>query len=192
MEGRTRRLHQEDLCQARAVHPRYKYQEDHPLVAPGVAGIGQVLRPFDPGGRDRRRFFEALAFNHAIAGTDAHAKNYSVILRGAEVRLAPLYGLASHIPIPHDRSRPLRLAMNIGREYRVDRIGPSEWAAAARQLDLDPDWAQETVARFHAGTAAAHSDAATALAADLPGLEERAHRIADLIREDHERRGWLG
>lgn len=156
-----------------------------------MAGIGQVLRPFDPGGRDRRRFFKAPAFNHAIAGTDAHAKNYSVVLRGTEVRLAPLYDLASHIPVPHRPPRPVKSAMHIGREYRVDRIGTAQWAAAARQLGLDPGWAQETVARFHAGTAAADSEAAADLAADLPELEDRAHRIAGLVREDHERRGPL-
>jgi serine/threonine-protein kinase HipA len=38
-----------------------------------------------------RAFYDALVFNVISACTDAHAKNYSVILEGRSVRLAPLY-----------------------------------------------------------------------------------------------------
>lgn len=61
----------------------------------------------------------------------------------------------------------------------------------ARQLGVDPDWALETVARFHAVTAAAYGEAAAALTKNFPELEDRGHRVADVIREDHERRGRL-
>jgi serine/threonine-protein kinase HipA len=41
------------------------------------------------------RFFDALMVNWLICGTDAHAKNYSLLLAGRQVRLAPLYDVAS-------------------------------------------------------------------------------------------------
>ena len=47
---------------------------------------------------DRRRLFQALAFNFVIAGTDAHAKNFSLLLSHRGARLAPLYDLASYLP----------------------------------------------------------------------------------------------
>ena len=45
-----------------------------------------------------RRFADALAWNWIIGGTDAHAKNYSLLLSGSDVRLAPLYDIASALP----------------------------------------------------------------------------------------------
>ncbi len=47
-----------------------------------------------------RRFADALIWNWLIAGTDAHAKNYSLLLAGDQVRLAPLYDIASALPYP--------------------------------------------------------------------------------------------
>ena len=41
------------------------------------------------------RFVDALAYNWIIGGTDAHAKNYSVLLSGSQVRLARLYDIAT-------------------------------------------------------------------------------------------------
>ena len=90
------------------------------------------------------RFFDALAWNWLIAGTDAHAKNYSLLLSGAEIRLAPLYDVASALPYGvHERE--LRFAMKIGGDYRVypER---NTWDKAAHELGLDVDSAIERVA----------------------------------------------
>ena len=64
------------------------------------------------------RFADALIWNWLIAGTDAHAKNYSLLLAGGQVRLAPLYDIASALPYgTHERK--LRFAMKIGGDYGV-------------------------------------------------------------------------
>jgi serine/threonine-protein kinase HipA len=52
-----------------------------------------------------QRFFDALAFNYAIGGTDAHARNYSILLSGGASTLAPLYDLNSALPFT--RPEPL-------------------------------------------------------------------------------------
>src|SRR5216683_2884559 len=83
------RVHQEDFCQALAIHPARKYENEG---GPNVRMAVELLRTFS--GRpqeDVQRFVDALAFNWLIAGTDAHAKNYSLLI-GAEgrARLAPL------------------------------------------------------------------------------------------------------
>ncbi len=44
-----------------------------------------------------REFAGALAFNWLIAGTGAHAKNYSLLLSGSQARHAPLGGLADRV-----------------------------------------------------------------------------------------------
>ena len=78
-----------------------------------------------------------MAFNWLIAGTDAHAKNYSLLI-GAEgrSRLAPLYDITSILPYDFDLQRA-RFAMKIGGEYRLRDVGPRQWQRLAADLRLD-------------------------------------------------------
>jgi serine/threonine-protein kinase HipA len=115
------RLHQEDLCQALAVHPTRKYQNEG---GPGAKAIVSLLFTAGSAAReDVRTFVDALAFAWITAGTDAHAKNFAMLhaARGS-VRLAPLYDLASALPYPHLDPRRLKLAMSIGGEYRMEYV----------------------------------------------------------------------
>ena len=131
------RVHQEDLCQALAHPPFAKYQnEGGPSPRDVVALLSRAMAPRVA--EDAvSRFADALIWNWLIAGTDAHAKNYSLLLAGDQVRLAPLYDVASALPYGTDE-RKLRLAMTIGGDYRVatDR---NRWPEAARELGLDAD-----------------------------------------------------
>jgi serine/threonine-protein kinase HipA len=81
------------------------------------------------------RFADALIWNWLIGGTDAHAKNYSLLLAGDQVRLAPLYDVASALPYGiHERK--LRFAMKIGGDYGVF-LRRDTWPGAAGDLGLD-------------------------------------------------------
>jgi len=131
------RAHQEDVCQALAILPTRKYENDG---GPGVRAIVALLRTFS--GRpteDVQRFVDAILFNWLIGGTDAHAKNYSMLI-GAEgrARLAPLYDVASILPYGFDPQR-VRLAMKIGGEYGLRDIGPRQWRKLALDLRLDAE-----------------------------------------------------
>ena len=134
--GRTmRRVHQEDTCQALAILPTRKYQTEG---GPGPTEIVRLVRSAMPpvvAEREVARFVDALAWNWIIGGTDAHAKNYSLLLAGDQVRLSPLYDVASALPYAVD-PRKLRFAMKIGTDYRVlPRRGP--WPQLAADLGLD-------------------------------------------------------
>ena len=88
--GEILRVHQEDLCQALGVPPSRKYQNEG---GPGPAQIARLLREaMPPAVADDAvwRFADALIWNWVVAGTDAHAKNYSLLLAGNQIRLAPL------------------------------------------------------------------------------------------------------
>jgi serine/threonine-protein kinase HipA len=131
-----RRVHQEDLCQALGIPPTRKYQnEGGPSPSQIVRLLRSAMRP--AAAEDAvRRFADALAWNWLIAGTDAHAKNYSLLLAGPEARLAPLYDIASALPYgTHERK--LRLAMKLGGDYRV-YPHHNPWPRTARGLGLDP------------------------------------------------------
>ena len=111
-----------DMCQALSVLPARKYQSDG---GPGPGDIVSLLRRSMPPGvaaEEVSRFVDALIWNWLIAGTDAHAKNYSLLIASDQVRLAPLYDVASALPyrVPQ---RELRLAMKLGTDYRVIPAG---------------------------------------------------------------------
>ena len=131
------RVHQEDCCQALGVAPVDKYEN---TGGPGARDIVELLRARSRSAvEDVDTFIGALAFNWIIAGTDAHAKNYSVLIgRGGAIRLAPLYDVASFLPYAEHGTKKLKLAMKIGGEYRLHEIGAYQWAKLARELGRDP------------------------------------------------------
>jgi len=132
------RVHQEDCCQALGTPPVDKYEN---TGGPGAREIVDLLRARSRSAdADVRTFIGALAFNWIIAGTDAHAKNYSVLIgRGGAVRLAPLYDVASFLPYAQHGVRKLKLAMKIGGKYRLHEIGAYQWTKLARELGRHPE-----------------------------------------------------
>ena len=174
---RTVRIHQEDLCQALGLHPDRKYQADGgPSPAQVAALVRRALGESDAIDAVER-FADALIWNWLIAGTDAHGKNHALLLAGSDVRLAPLYDLASALPYAvHERD--LRFAMKI-RDYRV-HVEADPWPAVARELGLDPERLAGRVREMAARAPDAFADAARAedvgaLVSDLPT------RLVDLV-----------
>lgn len=140
--GWAHRIHQEDLCQATGYRPQMKYQNEG---GPTSTDIVRLLRRALPGriaDDSVWRFFDALALNWLICGTDAHSKNYSLLLSGAQVRLAPLYDVASALPyrIPVQK---MRLAMKFGGSYLLDARPQSMWQKVAKELTLPADAVRE-------------------------------------------------
>ena len=132
------RVHQEDLCQAFAVPPTHKYENQG---GPGIRQIVELLRTYSNSpNEDVATFIDSVAFNWLIAGTDAHAKNYSLLI-GAEgrVRLAPLYDITSVLPYPELNIQRVKLAMKLGGEYRLRNIRLHHWRKMAVELRLAPD-----------------------------------------------------
>jgi len=131
------RVHQEDVCQALGIMPTKKYQNEG---GPGPASIVDLLRTYSTDREeDVGTFIAALGFNWLIAGTDAHAKNYSLLLSGPQVRLAPLYDVASILPYDEFDLRKVRLAMKIGGEYKLSQIGLRHWQKFARETRVNAD-----------------------------------------------------
>lgn len=141
------RLHAEDCCQALGVPPERKYENEG---GPGAIAIAELLRSTSTAAtEDVAAFADALMFNWLIAGTDAHAKNYSLLigLQG-HVRLAPLYDIASVLAYDHTELRAAKLAMRVGRHYKLDTIQPRHWADAAKDVKLPVDWLMQRLRAF--------------------------------------------
>jgi serine/threonine-protein kinase HipA len=147
--GTWARLHQEDFCQALGKPPVAKYQRNQTGVpGPGVADMFAVVRRHAPG-RSILRLLDAVIFNVLICNTDAHAKNYSLLLLGrTRVELAPLYDLMCAAAWDNVTKN---LAQEIGGTNRGDQVTAKHW----RRLAAD------------AGTSAAATLARVAWMAEL-------------------------
>ncbi len=188
-DGTVTRLHQEDFAQATGTHPVGKYQNEG---GPGIEKIVTLIR--GARGKDpdsANRFFQAALFNWAALGTDAHAKNYSLLHSATDgPRLAPLYDVATALPYPDTNTRNTKLAMSFGHHYRQREIEARHIVADATALGFDPDWAHDRAAAIVDGLADAYSQAARD--ADLSGddaafaaqiVDESAARTARLRAE---------
>lgn len=176
-DGTVRRIHQEDMAQATGIHPSVKYQNQG---GPGFQRVTQLIR--SARGRDRGsadRFFEAVLFNWAALGTDAHAKNYS-LLHDADAgpRLAPLYDITTALPYPDINNRKAKLAMSMGKHYQQHEIEPRHIFEEGATAGFDDEWVRAEASRIVDGLADAYSDVAAG--ADLTdGDAEFAGRIID-------------
>lgn len=157
------RLHQEDLLQALSYPPSKKYQSDGGPSAKNVASLLSTLALPD---RDavRSAFFDALAFNVLVGGADAHAKNYSLLLRGPRVAMAPLYDVASYAPYLK-KGETVRSSMKVGRSWQVRHVTIEDWVSVGLSLGLDAQEAVDRVERLRGGLPEAVTAAAEAASA---------------------------
>lgn len=153
------RLHQEDFCQALALHPTRKYEVDG---GPGLAKIVDVLTAASVEPLDPLELVRLQAFNVVVGNNDGHAKNLA-LLREPGVRLAPPYDLVCTRAWPQ-LSR--RLALSVGGTFDPGNVGPRAWATFAARARLSTKAVVATAA-----------DVTEHVAAALPAAQEEA--IAD-------------
>lgn len=145
------RLHQEDFAQANGLPPGRKYER-------GTLR-GRDLKSLLETGRhvsatDALALLDQVIFNILVANTDAHAKNYSLILPvAATPRLAPLYDVSSVLSWPHVvQSYAQSIA---GKKRTPDMIAGRHWEAMAREIGYRPtdvrNRVQELVDKLVAG-----------------------------------------
>jgi serine/threonine-protein kinase HipA len=128
------RIHQEDFCQALGILPGFKYQAEG---GPDIAACARLIRErVSAPAVDLPAFLDALLFNLLIGNTDAHGKNFSLLLDGEGApRLAPLYDLLSARAYwPFRR----KMAMKYGGEYRGDRIRGRHLERLANEMEISP------------------------------------------------------
>jgi serine/threonine-protein kinase HipA len=149
--GDVARVHQEDMCQALGVSPERKYQRNDD--GPGAIALMNLFRDQQPrpvANSSVETLVRALAFNWVICGPDAHAKNYSLLLAGPQVRFAPLYDIASVVAYPTQFNMGrIMMAMSINGKYECGLVSGNDWHAFAKAAAIDPGqmlgWVREIV-----------------------------------------------
>lgn len=181
------RIHQEDLCQAFGLAPDRRYENQG---GPSAGAIAKFLRRVMPS-RDAANaiaaFADGLVWNWLVMGTDAHTKNYSLLLRGTAVRLAPLYDISSMLPYLGTRHpsskelihvRDVTYAMKLGGHYDVYPLR-NPWPDVASELGMSPDALVSRARTLAAGVA----DAFTEAAADPIIAGEHSSVVAHLVEQ---------
>jgi serine/threonine-protein kinase HipA len=174
------RVHQEDMCQALGLPPTKKYQNEG---GPSAADLANLIRQYSSmRDEDVGRFVDAVLFNFLIAGPDAHAKNYSLLIGGAgRVRLAPLYDIASILPYDDYDLHKVKLSMKIGGEYGVLDIRRRHIERLAKDVKLPADAVVERLKTLAERLPDAVSDEARLAAADgltSPIIDRLVNRMA--------------
>ena len=187
--GALQRLHQEDFAQANGVPPGRKYERGT-LAGPSLATLLNTGRHLPS--VDALSLLDDLIFNILVANTDAHAKNYSLLLPvGAGPRLAPLYDVSSVLPWP---SVTQFFAQNIaGRKRKPADVAAHQWDSIAGSAGYRPADVRDRVQQLADAFVAMRVATVEAVAA-LPGstrgyveeaaglIEDNALRIAGRLR----------
>lgn len=140
-KGRIRRLHQEDFAQANGIFPEQKYER----VIPRGIDLKSILETGrHVGAKDALALLDQVIFNILVANSDAHAKNYSLLLPMADApRLAPLYDVSSVLSWSHVNQYH---AQNIaGKKRKPGETAARHWETVAREAGYRPSAVLERV-----------------------------------------------
>lgn len=174
-DGTVERVHQVDMCQARGVMPDQKYHRDG---GPGPVEVISTLRNTFAGEDDVERFVRALVFNWVIGGSDAHAKNYGLLLSGTRARLTPLYDVATATVLDDWNWHKWELAMRINREGRLKYLSGRHWRRFAITVGVPYELVVDAANRYATGI----GDALTDTGRTLPrGCRPYVQRLVERV-----------
>jgi serine/threonine-protein kinase HipA len=173
-EGRVRRLHQEDLCQALGIDPeggrgRAKYETGG---GPSLRQAAAILDTYaaDPAAQ-LDRLVAASVFTVLIGNADAHGKNLALLHpRPETVELAPLYDTVPTVLWPNLRTDA---AMAIGGQVALADVTLEDVAREARAWSHPADRARRV----------ATATAETVLAAIESGTIPPDSNVVAFVRE---------
>jgi serine/threonine-protein kinase HipA len=174
--GRWRRLHQEDFCQVLEKPPAAKYERNQTgIPGPTLADMIGAVRSHGLA-PDTLGIFDAAVFNILACNTDAHAKNYSLLLPAGRPRIAPLYDVMCAVPFAHVTRN---LAQTIAGKARGDHLKRRHWLRFFKMAGLG---ALPTVRRVR-GLAASALHNAPLARADVEAMPAGGHPSLAAIEE---------
>ena len=180
-DGRLRRLHQEDYCQAVGIPPSAKYESNQTgIPGPTLKHMFEVTRRHMPP-TDVVRLLDMVVVNVLVCNTDAHAKNYSIMIRGNGASLAPLYDVMCGEVWENVTKN---LAQKIASKTRGDYLTGRDWQLFARECGLNPKQVIDRVETL-AKSVISEAEAAQSEVAAMPA---GGHAILDQARHAVERR----
>src|SRR6516165_1758003 len=192
--SRCRRLHQEDYCQALGKPPSAKYESNHTGTrGPTLKDMFDITRQH-MAPTEIVHLLDMVIFNVLTCNSDAHAKNYSIMIRASNASLAPLYDVMCGEVWENVTKN---LAQKIAGMSRGDQLKRTHWQQFARECGLNP---KQVIGRVDAlgKSAIAEAELAASEVAAMPAgdhailyearqaVERRARRLLTQLQEsDH-------
>jgi serine/threonine-protein kinase HipA len=172
--GRWRRLHQEDFCQALGKPPSAKYETNQTGIAgPTLAEMFAVTRNAMHA-PDVVNLLDYVIFNVLACNTDAHAKNYSAMISGKGFKLAPMYDVMCALAWEHVTRN---MAQKIAGKNRGEHLKRRHWQRFAADVGLN---APRLIARVEALAKATLEETRNA-AADVAAMPAGAHPLMQQV-----------
>jgi serine/threonine-protein kinase HipA len=169
--GQLLRLHQEDFAQANGLPPGRKYERG---TLPGLDLKTLLETGRHVSATDALALLDQVIFNILVANTDAHAKNYSLILPVGSAprlapRLAPLYDVSTVLSWPHVVKTYAQFID--GKKRNPDMVAGRHWEAIAREIGYRPTDVKNRVQQIVDGMVANRAQVTVEVTA-LPGATE--------------------
>ena len=181
VDGRWRRLHQEDYCQALGLPPSAKYEANQTGIrGPTLKNMFDLTRRHLPA-TEIIRLLDLIVLNVLCCNTDAHAKNYSIMIRGNGASLAPIYDIMCGEVWGNVTKN---LAQAVAGKSRGNDLNGRDWQRFARECGLNPRQVLDLIGTL-AESAIAEAGAAASEVAAMPA---GSHEILELTRHAVERR----
>jgi serine/threonine-protein kinase HipA len=179
--GRCRRLHQEDYCQALGKPPSAKYESYQTGTrGPTLKDMFDITwRHMSP--TEIVHLLDMVVLNVLACNSDAHAKNYSIMLRAGNASLAPMYDIMCGEVWENVTKN---LAQKIAGVSRGDHLKRTHWQQFARECGLNPRQVIDRV-RALAKSAIAEAELTASEVAIMPA---GSHSVLNQTRQAVERR----
>ena len=175
-------MHQEDYCQALGKPPFAKYELNQTGVSgPKLDEMFELTRQYLPP-TEVVRLLDMVIFNVVACNTDAHSKNYSIMIRGNGVSLAPIYDVMCGEVWENVTKK---LAQAIAGKRQGDCLNARDWQRFARESGLNPNKSSIGYARWHSWHLRKHGSAECEVAEIAGG---RTTKYSGPTREAVERR----
>lgn len=174
-DGSVRRLHQEDLAQANGLFPARKYEQGT-VAGLTLTGLLRTADRLPPG--EALKLQDQVIFNILTANTDAHAKNYSMLLAGAR-RMAPLYDVSTVLHWEHvNQYHAQKIA---GRKRKPGDVARRHWDRIAEDAGLNARAVRLRVQDLVDRMVAARVAASDAVASQPGASPEMVAHVAGLV-----------
>jgi serine/threonine-protein kinase HipA len=179
--GRWRRLHQEDFCQALGKPPSAKYESNQTgIPGPTLSQMFATTRNAMQA-PDIINLLDYVIFNVIACNTDAHAKNYSMMISGKGFKLAPIYDVMCALAWEHVTRN---MAQKIAGKNRGEHLKRRHWQRFAAEVGLN---APRLIARVEALAKGALVETRNA-AADVAAMPAGPHPLMETVTSAIEKR----
>jgi serine/threonine-protein kinase HipA len=180
-QGRWRRLHQEDFCQALGKPPSAKYESNQTgIPGPTLVDMFAVTRNAMQA-PDIINLLDYVIFNVIACNTDAHAKNYSMMISGRGFKLAPIYDVMCGEAWEHVTRN---MAQKIAGKSRGEHLKRRHWQRFAADVGLN---APRLIARVEALARSALAETRNA-SAEVAAMPAGGHPLMTQVSEAIEKR----